>query len=394
MEKLRLAIFNTQPPHLYYGGVERRIIETAKRLQNQADVTIYSGTKAGFKTPITLEHVKIVPCKSTDILFPIDNWFYNRSLTKTAEVYNSDIFEAHNVSGYKIPDKLAKIESKKPFVHVIHGTLADEYEKSVKSTDQSIRNKLANRFMKYQAKIEEQTAKKATRIVTISKYSRKKILNYYNVDESKIRIVPNGVDVEKFMQLNDSVSKKQSKTDDEISVLFVGSLIPRKGLNLLIEAAKKIVKQIPNVKFKIVGDGPLKNHLIDSLKQNRILSNFVFLGKIKDDELPAIYSSADIFVLPSIQEGQGIVLLEAQACGLPVVAFDSGGVKEALRNRETGFLVESQNVEALTDALIELVLNESLRLTMGANGRKFVSENFTWSKCAERMLDVYNELLK
>ncbi len=80
-------------------------------------------------------------------------------------------------------------------MHVIHGTLADEYEKSLKDTNQSIRNKLANRFMKYQAKIEEQTAKKATCIVTISKYSREKILNYYNVDESKIRIVPNGVDI-------------------------------------------------------------------------------------------------------------------------------------------------------------------------------------------------------
>lgn len=393
MEKLRLAIFNTQPPHLYYGGVERRIIETAKRLQNQADVTIYSGTKAGFKTPITLEHVKIVPCKSTDNLFPIDNWFYNRSLTKTAEVYNSDIFEAHNVSGYKIPDKLAKIESKKPFVHVIHGTLADEYEKSLKDTHQSIRNKLANRFMKYQAKIEEQTAKKATCIVTISKYSREKILNYYKVDESKIRIVPNGVDIKKFVPLNDSASKKQLNPDDDISVLFVGSLIPRKGLNFLIEAAKKIVKQSPNVKFKIVGDGPLKNHLVDSLKQNSILSNFVFLGNIKEDALPAVYSSADVFVLPSIQEGQGIVLLEAQACGKPVVAFDIGGINEAVCNGESGLLVKRGDSDALADALTTLLSDRSLRNRLGINGRKFVSENFTWDKCATGMLNVYREAL-
>ena len=82
MGKFRLAVFNTQPPQLYFGGVERRIIETAKRLQNEVDVTVYSGTKAGFKKPETIDGAKLVPCYSTDMLFPLDNWFFNRSVTK------------------------------------------------------------------------------------------------------------------------------------------------------------------------------------------------------------------------------------------------------------------------------------------------------------------------
>ena len=85
MGKFRLAVFNTQPPHLYFGGVERRIIETSNRLQTQADITVYSGTKAGFKKPANINGVSFVPCYSTDRLFPLDNWFFNRSLYKKAE---------------------------------------------------------------------------------------------------------------------------------------------------------------------------------------------------------------------------------------------------------------------------------------------------------------------
>ena len=87
MGKPRLAIFNTQPPHLYHGGVERRIIEVTKRLQDEMEVTIFCGTKAGFKAPSNIGNVKIVPCYSTDKIYPLDNWFFNRSLSRTEEAY-------------------------------------------------------------------------------------------------------------------------------------------------------------------------------------------------------------------------------------------------------------------------------------------------------------------
>jgi hypothetical protein len=80
MEKPRLTVFNTQPPHLYFGGVERRIVETAKRLKNEVGVTVYSGTKSGFRTPIGLEGARVVPCFCTDVAFPLDNWFFNQTI--------------------------------------------------------------------------------------------------------------------------------------------------------------------------------------------------------------------------------------------------------------------------------------------------------------------------
>jgi glycosyltransferase involved in cell wall biosynthesis len=394
MEKFRLAVFNTQPPHLYFGGVERRIIETAKRLQNQADITVYSGTKAGFTTPTTINGVKIVSCPSTDKLYPIDNWYFNRSLTKKAHDIDADVYEAHAVSGYGFPKALHKLGINKPFIHTIHGVLADEYEQAKKNGYQTFRSRVANRFMRKLANLEAETAEDATLIVTISRYSLEKIQRHYRVDASKVRIAPNGVDVEKFKPIsNVGAVREHFGLGDEPCVLFVGSLIPRKGLSFLVEAAKKIVAEYPATKFLIVGEGPQKKELTAALQAVNLLGNFMFIGNVKEDLLVALYNCADVFVLPSIQEGQGIVLLEAQASGKPVVAFDVGGVKEAVRDGETGFLAKRGSVDALADALLKLLLDKTLREKMGASGRKFVSENFTWDICAQKVLNVYREVL-
>ena len=394
MVKFRLAVFNTQPPHSYFGGVERRIIETAKRLRDQADITVYSGTKAGFKKPMDINGVTFVPCYSTDRIFPLDNWFFNRSIAKKTSAIDADVYEAHAVSGYGLVKALNKQGTKRPFVHTIHGVLADEYEQARENGYQSFRGRIANYFMHRLAKLEAETAKNATLIVTISKYSLEKIENYYGVDAAKVRIVPNGVDPEKFKPLEDREAvKRQFGLGDDPCVLFVGSLIPRKGLPFLVEAAEKIVKKYSGTKFVIVGEGPLKNQLLSNLETANLSGNFKFLGNVKEDMLTALYNCADVFALPSIQEGQGIVLLEAQASAKPVVAFDVGGVNEAVRNGETGLLVKRGSSEELADALLKLLSDKALREKMGASGRRFVTENFTWDICAQKMLNVYHEAL-
>src|SRR3972149_10952049 len=99
MKKLRLAVFNTQPP-LYLGGVERRILETAKRLQGEVATTVYSGAKAGLRKTTTLNGVTLVPCFSTDSLFPVDNWTFTQTLARNADAFKADVYEAHTASGY------------------------------------------------------------------------------------------------------------------------------------------------------------------------------------------------------------------------------------------------------------------------------------------------------
>jgi phosphatidylinositol alpha-1,6-mannosyltransferase len=391
MKKLRLAVFNTQPP-LYLGGVERRILETAKRLQDEVDTTVYSGTKAGLRKTTALNGVTLVPCFSTDAVFPLDNWTFNQTLARNAVAIKADVYESHTASGYGLLKAFRKRGVTVPFVQTAHGVLADEYAQAVLRGGTSLRSRLANIFMWQLAKHEEESAKNATLVVTISKYSHRKIRQFYNVDPAKIRIVPNGVDTDRFQPAGDCQKvKRRLKAGNRQIVLFVGRLIPRKGLGYLVEAAKRVVKERRETLFVIVGNGPLRNRLVSDVEAAGLAGNFAFLGDVSEKTLTEAYSCADVFALPSIQEGQGIVLLEAQASGKPVVAFNVSGVTEAMHDKETGLLVKPADSGELAEAILRLLSDESLRLKMGAKGREFVGRELSWDVCAKRMLSVYRE---
>ena len=393
MKKLNLAVFNTQPPHLYFGGVERRIIETSKRLRGEVNVTVYSGTKSGFRKPTSVNGVDFVPCFSTDTLFPMDNWFFNKSIAGAEDTIKADIYEAHAVSGYGFLKALREKGIRKPFVQTIHGVLADEYMQSFQGTPPALRAKLANLIMWRLSKLEEESAKNATLLVTVSKYSSEKIMEFYDVTKTRIRIVPNCVDTQRFKPSEGYERvRRQIGIDNKLCVLFVGRLIPRKGLSFLIEAAKYVVREFNETKFVVVGNGPLKNSLMARLEKMKLVGNFVFLGDVSEAMLPVLYNCADVFALPSIQEGQGIALLEAQATAKPVVAFDVGGVHEAVLDKETGFLMKPDSHE-LAEVIMKLLANWSLREKIGSKGREFVSSNFSWDVCATRMMQVYQEAL-
>ena len=393
MKRLNLAVFNTQPPHLYFGGVERRIMEVAKRLPSKVNTSVYCGTKKGFNEISLINGTILIPCRSTDVFFPLDNWLFNKTVSRMVESIKADVYEAHTVSGYGFLKAMKKQTSEKPFVQMIHGVLADEYMQSSRSVFPTLRTKLSNFIMWRLSMIEKESAKDATLIVTVSKYSAKKIVQFYNVSDTKIRIVPNGVDPQKFRPIEDREKvKRRIGVNGRQCVLFVGRLVPRKGLYFLMEAARHIVKECKETVFVLVGDGPLKNNLISYSKKEGILDNFVFLGDVSDDVLPMLYNCADVFVLPSIQEGQGLALLEAQATAKPVVAFNVGGVREIVLDKETGILVKPNGYE-LADAILNLLSNRSSREKMGHSGREFVCKNFSWDVCANRMLRVYCEAL-
>ncbi|MCL2134357.1 MAG: glycosyltransferase family 4 protein [Candidatus Bathyarchaeota archaeon] len=392
MDKMRLAVFNTQPPHLYTGGVERRIRESTLRLVNSVDITVYSGTKASFKKPVKINGVFFVPLASTDSVYPLDNWTFNRTVSKTN--FNANVYEVHNDNGYGLLKAFKNRSIKKAVVHTVHGVLADEFEQAKLNGCLPFRSRIANCFMARLARLEGKTVKEADFVVTISKYSFEKMQKYYDVDPLKVCIVPNGVDLEKFCSAKDPVLiKAQFGLRDVPVVLFVGSLIPRKGLMFLVEAAKHVVKFQSNVQFVIVGDGPLKNWLFNCLMDAKLLDNFVFKNGLSEIELSALYSCCDVFVLPSIQEGQGIVLLEASASEKPVVAFNIGGVNEVVVNGETGLLADCGCSGELAELLLKLLGDVNLRQNMGLAGRKFVSEKFTWDICAQKMFRVYQDVL-
>jgi len=389
-----LAIFNTQPPHIYFGGVERRIIEVSKRLSSRVDVTIYCGAKAGFSKPLNLSGVKVFPLFSTDLFFPLDNWFFNCSVQRGFSRIRTDVLEAHTVSGYGVLRAMEEHKVKKPLIQVVHGVLADEYAQSSRGVHPTLRTKASRLFMRYLSRLEMEAARKATLVVAVSKYSSQRMVELYGVEEDKVRVVPNGVDPKVFRPLKGlDALKRKLGIQGKRCVLFVGSLTPRKGVHFLIEAAKHVLVREKDTVFLVVGEGPLKRFLISYSKRLGARRNFIFIGKVSDEILPQIYNCADIFVLPSLQEGQGITLLEAQACAKPVIAFNVGGVGECVKHGETGLLIKPESFK-LGDAIIKLLRDEALRVKMGASGRRFVCESFSWDVTAEKMFDTYVEAIE
>jgi glycosyltransferase involved in cell wall biosynthesis len=390
MIKLRLAVVNTQSP-LYLGGVERRILEVAKRLQSKVETTVYSGSKGALKTQTSVEGVNLVPFWSTDSIFPLDNWTFNQTLARNASKIEADVYETHTASGYGLLNSLRKKDIDLPFIETVHGVLADEYAQAQLSSSLTLRGRVANYFMGQLAAHEKEAAEKATLVVTISAYSKQKIEHFYGMKPTKIRIVPNGVDSERFTPKGDCLDlKRRLNIEERKMVLFVGRLIPRKGLNYLIDAAKLVTKENSQTLFVIVGDGPLRNSLSQKVQQATLSSNFTFLGDVSEKDLPALFRCADVFAFPSLQEGQGIALLEAQSSCKPVVAFDSSGVREAVLDGESGLLVKRDS-SALAEALLRLLSDSSMRQKMGQRGREFVTKNLSWDVCADRMFSVYEE---
>jgi phosphatidylinositol alpha-mannosyltransferase len=205
------------------------------------------------------------------------------------------------------------------------------------------------------------------------------------------RIIPNGIDTQHFCL--DGPQRKEF-ADGKINILFVGRLEQRKGLGYLLNACAKIKNSLPNFRLIAVGPGTVLRLRYEKLvKDMGLTDNVVFVGFVPSDELPSYYRSADIFCAPATGgESFGIVLLEAMACGKPVVATNIQGYASVLAHGEEGLLVPPRDEESLARALLSLLNDKPLRLQMGAKGRT-KAEKYSWPNIARQIMDYYDSLL-
>ena len=204
-------------------------------------------------------------------------------------------------------------------------------------------------------------------------------------------LIPNGVDLEEF---NPKVSPLKKFSNDKINILFVGRIEERKGLIYLLKAYKILEKKFKNLRLIIIGEGDLKKECQDYAREND-LKEVHFEGKKVERKLVAYYNSCDIFCSPAIfGESFGIVLLEAMACGKPVVAFANQGYKELLSGKGgERFLAKPRDYRELAQKLEILIKNPKLRKEMGKWGQK-EAQKYSWSRIADQVLDFYQFCLK
>ncbi|WFE41527.1 glycosyltransferase family 4 protein [Micromonospora sp. WMMD998] len=210
---------------------------------------------------------------------------------------------------------------------------------------------------------------------------------------TELRRLAPGVDVETYHPDVDGegVRARLGLTDRPV-VVCVSRLVPRKGQDALIRALPRIRRRVPDAALLVVGGGPYRATLAKLARQAGVERDVVFTGSVPTAELPAHYAAGDVYAMPCRTrnrgldvEGLGIVYLEASATGLPVVAGDSGGAPDAVREGETGYVVPGRDVAQLADRVSTLLADRDLARQLGAAGRAWVEREWRWETQAERM---------
>ncbi|PJH75191.1 MAG: hypothetical protein CO064_07990 [Anaerolineae bacterium CG_4_9_14_0_8_um_filter_58_9] len=203
--------------------------------------------------------------------------------------------------------------------------------------------------------------------------------------------IPNGVDTGRFAPLAPAQKKalrsRLALPAEARIVIFVGRLAPEKRVDLLTGIWRSVRQAVPRALLLILGSGPEEA----GLKQ-RAGDGILFLGS-QPDVTPYL-QAADLFVLPSAAEGLSLALLEALACGLPVIATSVGGNPEVIRHLETGWLTPPDDPPALTEAIVTLLEDEKLQSKLRENARAHAVQNYSLVKMADRLLDLYRQVLE
>jgi phosphatidylinositol alpha-mannosyltransferase len=219
--------------------------------------------------------------------------------------------------------------------------------------------------------------------IAVSGAARHFITRYF---PGEYRIIPNGVDLDRYAQ----AEPFEELRDGTLNILFVGRFEERKGLSHLLKAYHRLRKRHVDARLLVIGDGP-KRREYRRFVGLRGIRDVEFLGRVSDDDKVRYFASADIFCAPNTgQESFGIVLLEAMAAGVPIVASDIHGFKNVVQRNVQGLLVEPRNARALAAGLYALARDPDLRHEMGEAGRAHAPE-YTWDRVTEQIVDFYYE---
>lgn len=224
-----------------------------------------------------------------------------------------------------------------------------------------------------------------------SSYTKNVLLSIDHSARDKVSIIPMGVDIKKFTSnpIPEGVVNSNSP-----KIIFVGRLINLKGIDYLLKAMVTVIRHIPDAQLTICGNGPEKKRLEGVTATLGISKNVSFLGSINHVELPRYYQSADLLVLPSVTvmdqtEALGVVLLEAMACGIPVIGSDVGGIPDIIYDGWNGYLVPEKSPEMMANQIIRILTDSKIHKKFAANGLVTVKEKFSWDYICSRYSYIY-----
>ncbi|HYA77255.1 MAG TPA: glycosyltransferase family 4 protein [Verrucomicrobiae bacterium] len=319
-----------------------------------------------------------------------------RKLSSVRETVNVDIAHANLplTPNFAVPPNFGKT-----LVCTVHSTWKGEAQ-AIRGEPYSRLNaneKFMVSFNWFLRIFEEKMLERANKIIAVSYFTKRELLEYYKVPEEKIRVIHNGVDTSKFKPAENKRKIKEElgfKVDD-LAILSVGRLYARKGLFTLIESMPDVIKRFKNAKFIISGKGQSDEmrKLINYADRIGVKNSIIFTGYYPDKKLPKLYQAADVFAFSTFYEHHPFAVLEALSTGLPVVTTNVGGIPETIENGKNGFLVEPFNPKQFADRILYLLEHPAEASEMGLFARKTILERFDWRIIVQYVLKVYYEAL-
>jgi glycosyltransferase involved in cell wall biosynthesis/cellulose synthase/poly-beta-1,6-N-acetylglucosamine synthase-like glycosyltransferase/O-antigen/teichoic acid export membrane protein len=361
-DKLRILIFNWRDTkHRWAGGAEVYIHELSKRWVKMGhEVTVFCGNDNHCPRFETIDGVHIIRRGGFYTVYLWAFLYYRYRLSGKYDV----IIDSENGLPFFTP-----LYSRRKCFLLIHHVHQEVFRKSLRPPLSWLALILERRIMPM--------AYKNTEVITVSPSSKADILDH-KLTQKEPYVVYNGVDL--------AVCKPKRKSTRPL-VLYLGRLTNLKSIPVLIGAAERILKKLPRVQFVIAGDGPARKKLMRMVQTMGLQKSIIFTGRVSEEQKVSLYQQAWIFVNPSLIEGWGITTIEANACGTPVVASNVQGLRDAVHNPHSGFLVPYGNIEEFEKQISALLRNTKLRKKMSSESIAW-AKNYDWDQSAERGIKI------
>jgi len=316
-----------------------------------------------------------------------------KRLDKVVKIFQPDILHAHSPALNGLAALRIGKHYKIPVVYEIRAFWEDAAVDHGTTYEGSPRYKLTKIMETF-------VAKNANYITTICDGLRCDLVNR-GISRDKITVIPNAVDIENFKSTNSKNTQIQNLLDlnGKIVIGFIGSFYAYEGIHLAIDALNSVKDVHQNIKLLLVGGGPQEDILKMKVKELQLDNNVIFTGRIPHDQVMQYYDLIDIFVYPRLPMRLTELVtplkpLEAMAKKRLVVASDVGGHKELIRNGETGVLFKANSIDALANALIELINNKQNWSQIVNAAHKYIESERTWSKSVSNYNAIYRQLIK
>ena len=355
----------TQDFYPFTGGQGRHIYEIVKRIESNSKIKalVFSPTENKLKN-----HIQIFPITNKIGKNILLSFLLNFSIERLIKEYSLNKIHVHCGPGGLF--LLRKLDI--PVVATCHHTYWQQY-------------KYVNgqRWKKVFTLFEKRTYQISDKVICVSQDSKRILTEKYGINPSKIVVIPNGVDTEKFYPI-------ESVKEINNALLYVGRIDERKGVDFLVRSMPLVILKYPEIKLFIGGKGQLLPELKKYIIENGLHENIKFIGFIPEDELNEWYNKVKCVVVPSVFEGFGITVIEAMAAGTPVIGTNVDGIKSIIKNKENGYLVEYGNTDSLANVIINVLRNDNSKVIH--IGLKTIEDEYDWKAISNETEDIYEKL--